>query len=404
LTKAKNPALLIVTSDISHPTFSRLHLFLPFLREKFDVTIVDLQKYYLMTDKESSSSYLIDFIRFLSGLLKALIGGSQSVNGVYTVTLPRIKGGLLLSFLVAPLLIRKLVKEKNIGAIWGMGPVAGFCVMLSKVKVPFIYDDYDRHQFFYDDPLMKKAMQKIQKFCIVGADVVAAASSPLCDSSRKMRGSKSNVISVPNGVDIRKYPRSNTSEHDLFYMGIIDERHGLHYVLEAMGSVVSSEPDVSLVAVGPIDTAYSDRLQQIIDRFHLHSHVQFKGRVNRDKVLENLSHAKIGVATYPKTELNEYAFTIKLIEYMACGLAIIASDVGDTAEIVRNANCGIVVEPRPKDIAEAIITLMEDHSLRRHYGECGRQYVSQNYNIETISRKLIQLFESLRNTRTKLST
>jgi len=387
--------LLIVTSDIKHPTFSRLHIFLPFLREKFDVVIVSLQKYYLMTDEESSSYHLIDFIRFLSVLLKALIGKSQSVNGVYTVTIPRVKGGLLLSILAAPLLIRKLVKENNFVTVWGMGPIAGFCVMLSKVKVPFVYDDYDRHQFFYDDPLMKRVMQKIQELCIVGADVVTAASSPLHDSSRKMRASKKNVISVPNGVDIQKFPRTDASEHDLFYMGIIDERHGLHYVLEAMGSVVSSEPDISLVAVGPIDTAYGDNLQQIIDRFHLSSNVQFKGRIDRDKVLEYLSHAKIGAATFPKTELNKYAFTIKLLEYMAAGLAIIASDVGDTAEIVRKANCGIVVDTRPEKIAGAIMKLMRDPELQHRYGECGREYVRHNYNIETISRRLIEIFEVL---------
>jgi len=404
LAKAKNSGLLIVTSDFKHPTFNRLHIFLPYLYEKFDVVIVNLQKDYLITDEKSSSSHLSDFIRFLRVLSKTLVGKTQSVDGVYTVLMPRIRGGLLLSVLAAPLLIRKLVRKNRIGAVWGLGPVAGFCVMLSRVNVPFVYDDYDRHQFFYDDPLMKKVMQKIQELCIVRADVVTAASSQLYDSSRKMRDSKGNVISVPNGVDLGKFPKSDTSEHDLFYMGIIDERHGLHYVLEAMGSVVSSEPDISLVAVGPIDTAYGDSLQRIIDRFHLRSHVQFKGRVDRNRVLEYLSHAKIGAATYPKTELNRYAFTIKLLEYMAAGLAVIASDVGDTAEVVRNANCGIVVEPRPKDIAEAIVKLMQDHSLRRYYGECGRQYVSQNYNIETISRKLTQLFVSLRNSRIDLSS
>lgn len=405
LTKAKNPRLLIVTSDFKHPTFNRLHIFLPYLSEKFDVAIVNIQKDYLITGGESLSMHLGDLIGFLSVLLKVLIGKSQSLDGVHTITIPRIRGGLLLSFLIAPLLIRKLAKENNFVTVWGMGPIAGFCVMLSKVNVPFVYDDYDRHHFFYDDPLMKKVMQRIQELCIVGADVVTAASSPLYDSSRKLRGSKSNVISVPNGVDLEEFPKNDASPmYDLLYMGIIDERHGLHYVLEAMGSVVLSGSDISLVAVGPVDTGYRDRLQQIIDRFQLRSHVQFVGRVKRDKVLGYLNQAKIGAATYPKTELNKYAFTIKLLEYMAAGLAVVASDVGDTAEIVRNANCGIVVEPRPKDIAEAIIKLMQDHSLRRHYGDCGRQYVSQNYNIETISRKVTQLFESLGNTRTNLSS
>ena len=399
--------VLIVTTDLEHPTYHRIHYFLPYLSEKFNIILVNIRKKYLTSEEGDSTRLFSDFIKFLTSLVRILSCRARCKDNVFTIEIPSVKGGLLLSLALTPFLIRGLIKRYDIRVVWGLGPVAGYSVLLSRASVPFVYDDSDRHYLFFDNPLMKITMMEIEETCISKADVVTSAGPSLLKSSRKIRGANGAVVFLPNAVDVTKYSNSGgglTKLYDLIYIGIVDEWCGLHYVLEAAKQLVWQVPNFNLLIVGPIQEGYYKRLKEIVFESGLAQHVRFVGRQNHIEVLRYLGQSRVGVAVYPRTQLMMYAFTIKLLEYMAAGLAVVASNVGDTAEIVRNANCGIIVEPEPEGVADAIIQLMQNPSLQRLYGECGRQYISQNYNIEMISRKLIHLFESLGNTRTNLST
>jgi glycosyltransferase involved in cell wall biosynthesis len=389
--------LMVVTVDLEHPTYHRIHIFLPRLYNKFDVIILNIRKQYLTAEKINFRVLLKGFILPFILLTKIFLCKNQSHDNIYNIDIPNVKGGLILSFVFAPILIRKLARECNVCLIWGVGPVAGYCVLLSRVSVPFIYDDNDRHYLFYNNPLMRKTMFRIERECILKAKIVTSAGPSLYTYSRNIRSPVNDVIFIPNAVDIQRVLKESKSErfNDLIYVGIVDEWSGLHYILEALGRVVSCMPNVNLIIVGPIERRYYTKLQDIIIKYRLRPNVYFTGKLAHEYVLQYLNKSKIGLAIYPKIELMRYAFTLKLLEYMAAGLAIVASDVGDTAELVRKANCGIVVENDVQKIADAVIKLMRKPNLRYQYGENGRKYVSQNYNVEIVSKKLIQTFKSL---------
>jgi glycosyltransferase involved in cell wall biosynthesis len=80
----------------------------------------------------------------------------------------------------------------------------------------------------------------------------------------------------------------------------------------------------------------------------------------------------------------------KLIQYMACGLPVIASNVGANTDIVRNEISGFLAD----DLSQweyALKTLLKNESLRNRMGEEGRSLVENNFCYQVTSRKFIEL-------------
>ncbi len=90
------------------------------------------------------------------------------------------------------------------------------------------------------------------------------------------------------------------------------------------------------------------------------------------------------------------SFPTKLLEYMAAGLPVIASNFPLWKEIIEGNNCGLTVNPlNPREIAKAVEYLLEQSDEARKMGENGRKAVVEKYNWETESRKLIAVYEDL---------
>jgi glycosyltransferase involved in cell wall biosynthesis len=90
------------------------------------------------------------------------------------------------------------------------------------------------------------------------------------------------------------------------------------------------------------------------------------------------------------------AWPVKLFEYMAAGLPVVASNFPLWKEIVEGNRCGITVDPLdPKAIAQAIEYLLAHPEEARQMGENGRRAVEEKYNWEKEAEKLLALYKEL---------
>ncbi len=91
------------------------------------------------------------------------------------------------------------------------------------------------------------------------------------------------------------------------------------------------------------------------------------------------------------------ALPVKLLEYMAAGLPVIASDFPLIREIVQTHACGVLIDPSYgiEPIADAITACWEDRQAAREMGERGRQAILQDYNWEKLMGDLTQLYQTL---------
>ena len=128
------------------------------------------------------------------------------------------------------------------------------------------------------------------------------------------------------------------------------------------------------------------------------SKVEYLGWINRNKVVNNMMKAHIGLSYDHPLARFKVGLSRKVLEYMAIGLPVIIArmDTSLDQRIVEENNCGLAVEPvNPYELAKAIRFLIKNPDVMREMGKNGRKAVLEKYNWEQESKKLLDLYEKL---------
>jgi len=124
--------------------------------------------------------------------------------------------------------------------------------------------------------------------------------------------------------------------------------------------------------------------------------VKFHGYVSRSQVAELLGGVRAGLVVLHPTPNHSDAYPVKMFEYMAAGLPVIASDFPLWRDIIEDAGCGLLVNPLdPKAIAVAMQWLLDHPEEAENMGRRGRRAVERTYNWERESIKLLALYDRL---------
>jgi glycosyltransferase involved in cell wall biosynthesis len=120
--------------------------------------------------------------------------------------------------------------------------------------------------------------------------------------------------------------------------------------------------------------------------------------VNHKKIFALLREADIGLAILHPEPRYVTALPVKLFEYMAAGLPVVASNFAPIASVLVGARCGVTVDPlSPEEAVQRIRFWWEHREEARSAGENGRQAVLRLYNWETLAGKLDNLYHTLLN-------
>jgi len=189
-------------------------------------------------------------------------------------------------------------------------------------------------------------------------------------------------------------------ENRLTYIGVISEGRGLTEILKTLDEL-PSKLSVRLSLAGyfsPDD--YSDELTKM-NGWNI---VDYVGLANRSEVARLLSVARIGLLLLHPLPNHLESQPVKLFEYMAAGLPVIASDFPLWRKIIGSEECGLLVDPLNVDeLVNAVVWLLEHPSEAKEMGERGKQAIIDKYSWDRESEKLISLYarilgpESIRN-------
>jgi glycosyltransferase involved in cell wall biosynthesis len=124
--------------------------------------------------------------------------------------------------------------------------------------------------------------------------------------------------------------------------------------------------------------------------------VEALGWLDRRGVAALLGSARVGLVCLHPTPSYLDSYPVKLFEYMAAGLPVVASDFPLWRSIVAEAGCGILVDPLdPEAIAGALERLLADPGAAEEMGRRGRAAVEERWSWEPEGRKLLALYASL---------
>jgi glycosyltransferase involved in cell wall biosynthesis len=175
------------------------------------------------------------------------------------------------------------------------------------------------------------------------------------------------------------------------YVGVMGRQDGVEYLVRAVSHLVHElgYRDVCAVLIG--DGEESERLGSLARDLDIENHIQLPGRLVGDELMRHLSAAHICVDPDPSNPYNDVSSMIKMTEYMALGKPIVAFDLPEHR--VTAGGAALYAEPnRPEDLAEQIVTLIENPDLGVAMGEEGRRAVEERLGWEHQSERLIEAY------------
>jgi len=200
---------------------------------------------------------------------------------------------------------------------------------------------------------------------------------------------------IPNGVELDRFERAEPYEQlrdgvlNILFVGRLEERKGLIHLLKAYHRLRKRHVDARLLVVGAGPKLREYRryvgLRGIRD-------VEFLGRVTDEEKARYFASADVFCA--PAT--GQESFGIVLLEAMAAGVPIVASDIHGYKQVVQRGVQGLLVEPRkPRALAAALYTLALDPELRDRMGEAGRARAPE-FSWERVTEQVIDFYREVR--------
>ncbi len=197
------------------------------------------------------------------------------------------------------------------------------------------------------------------------------------------------------GVNITEFkPNSqNKKDNTIIFVGRLDGSKGEEYLLNAFVLFHDKYPEIKLIIIG--EGPNKDKLKSIIEKYSLNDNVELKGSVKN----KDLPHyfQKALFAVMPSVTLKRWAEQVGMvnIQAMACATPVISTYSGAIPEYVPDGQGGILVPERDeRELANAMIKLQEDSTLRKMMGKFARKYVEKNFdeerNVEISEKFLLQ--------------
>lgn len=203
-----------------------------------------------------------------------------------------------------------------------------------------------------------------------------------------------DAVLIPNGVMCHPYEQAQPlpgyprTEPTLFFIGRIDEpRKGLPVLLAALPEIVAANPGVQLLVAGPGDQ--QEALETLPE--HFHTHVHFLGLVSDEDKASAFASADIYVAPNTGGE----SFGIVLLEAMATGTPVVASDLEAFARVLEDGAAGVMFRNEDAaSLAEAVNGLLADPQRRAALSAHGHVRARQ-FDWDVVAREIEQVYESV---------
>ena len=242
-----------------------------------------------------------------------------------------------------------------------------------------IFHNYDQHRFFLARKLYCNKIRKLMK----GAAVVVAGNNYIADYAREAGAKRVEII--PTVLNPKKYGQvyqKRTGQFRIGWIGSPSTSRHLGVAKPALREIFQKHSSggngaVQFVAIGAQPRDLRDLQASIISW-------------SEETEADNLRSLGVGIMPLPDTEWERGKCGFKLIQYMACGLPVIASPVGVNRAIIEHGVNGYLAV-NTKEWVEYFEVLKENPDLCRKMGTAGRKKVEEQYSLEVTAPKLVNL-------------
>ncbi len=218
-----------------------------------------------------------------------------------------------------------------------------------------------------------------------------AVSKPAMDYASKYIPGYYNII--PNGIDLEHFSPDVSpieefcdGKQNILFVGRLERRKGLNYLIKAYQQVKQEIPNSRLIVVGP-GTRLRKKYEKWVRRSGL-GDVVFVGYASYTELPRYYKTADIFCAP----AISRESFGIVLLEAMAVGKPVVATNIDGYASVVTHGEDGLLAPPKDsRGLAQALISVMSNEALRQQMGTRGR-LTADKYSWEQIARRVFDYY------------
>ena len=236
--------------------------------------------------------------------------------------------------------------------------------------------------------------RRMARRALAGAAHVTSCSAELADrllalGEDRGAGAAEKVLLVPNGTDVVPEEVPDAAEHPerrrVLAVGRMVYKKGFEYLVDAAPAILSGFPDAEIVLAGGGELI--PELRRRAERLGVGDRLRFPGPLSHDRVLELMGTAEVFVMPSVRDPAgNVDGLPIVVLEAMAAGIPVVATDVSGIPLAVADGETGLLVPERDAGaLATAVGRLLADPGLGRRLGEAGRRRVREELNWDAIA-------------------
>ena len=253
--------------------------------------------------------------------------------------------------------------------------------------------------------LYRPAYQKLLRF----TDPLAHGMIVNCEAMRNHliqdeSISPSKIYHCPNGIDLSNFNPQNRKRPAFFpavlqeatliigVVCVLRQEKGLATLLEAFAGVSSKYPGLRLAIVGsgPMLAELREQATQL----------EISGQCHFEPSTKNVPTWLGGIDLFVLPSLSE-AFSNSLMEAMACGCAVVASNTGGNPELVKHNHTGLLFEPgNSKSLADCLHQLISQPDTRQGFASNAANYVANNLAVQAAAARMGEIYSSLLSSKT----
>lgn len=290
--------------------------------------------------------------------------------------------------------VKRILKEENFDIVHlhePLSPALPLAVLRHShaVNVGTFHAYREKHAAYnYAKPIAKRFFARLHGRIVVSEPVKEYLSKYF----------PADYVVIPNGIDLDPYndPRLRPIEkymdgkQNILFVGRLEKRKGFRHLLLAFARVKAQIPQARLLVVGAYDKDDKAPYVRYARTARLRD-VHFIGPVPDTELPRYYKTAHLFCA--PSTGFE--SFGMVLLEAMAAGVPIVASDIAGYRTVLSHQEQGLLVKPGKEDeLAQAIVHLLQSPEERRRMGEAGRKK-AQLYTWDKIAKQVLEYYEVL---------
>lgn len=249
-------------------------------------------------------------------------------------------------------------------------------------------------------PAVVAILRELERHCLAAAHAVVVPSETIALAVAASGAPEHRITVVRNGADVPELPLPrppDAPDRYLVYVGALQPWQGVDVLLRGFGRLADL-PDLRLVICSSVPAKRARPLRRLAERLGLEHRVVWRFATPHHEVAQWLAGAEISVAplTACARNVDQGCCPLKIIESMAVGVPVVASDLPAVRELVADGQHGRLVAPeRPAELARALRVLLEYPDKARQMGRAGRARVVRELTWQRADDELAAVYRTV---------